>query len=399
MTSRRGGRPTHVRPRTPSTGRPAPVKVRPRAPSHTRLAGHTRVDRGGRLPIPVRLVLVLGVVALSVGVLYVGAGGLSRAAGAVGASLTGFMDELAATPSPSPTELLVSDAPNLESPDEPYTNEAARDLVFTVPASLAGDNEHRIRVFQQLKDQQPVAIGEWPIGATQRVVVPVELETGINDFSAIVVGPGGESEPSPVVRYVLDASPPKVTIVSPKADATINRNAVEISGKTQGRSSIIARNQANDASISVAAASDGTFTMRLALATGSNAILISTTDPAGNVSETSLTVRRGSGKLTVALSASAYTFRRSRLPDPIRLTATVTDPDGKPLRGAALTFTLSVPGIATITREGLSNASGRVIFDATIPKSATLGQGLAAVLVRTNQFGSIDDRVVVTIEK
>jgi hypothetical protein len=342
---------------------------------------------------------VLGVVALSVAVLYVGAGGLSRAAGAVGASLTGFMDELAATPSPSPTEILVTDAPDLESPEEPYTNEAARDLVFTVPATLAGDSEHRIRVFQQLKDQQPVAIGEWPIGATQRVVVPVELVTGINDFSAIIVGPGGESEPSPVVRYVLDATAPKITIASPKANAKVNASSVEIKGKTQGRSSLIARNEANDASISVSAQSDGTFTMRLAIRSGSNVIRIAATDPAGNVGEATLTVRRGSGKLTVALSASDYVFRRSRLPDPIRLTATVTDPDGRALQGAAVTFTLSVPGIATITREGLTNAAGRVIFDTTIPRSATLGQGLAAVLVRTNQFGSIDDRVVVTIEK
>jgi hypothetical protein len=376
-----------------------PVKVRPRAPAPSRLASHTRVDRGGRLPIPIRLVLVLGVVALSVAVLYVGAGGLSRAAAAVGASLTGFMDELAATPSPSPSELFVTDAPDLESPEEPYTNEAARDLVFIVPAELAGDSEHRIRVFQQLKDQQPVAIGEWPIGATQRVVVPVELETGINDFTAILVGPGGQSEPSAVVRYVLDATPPKITIVSPKANAKVNASSVEIKGKTQGRSSLIARNEANDASISVAAESDGTFTMRLAIRSGSNVIRISGTDPAGNVGETTITVRRGSGKLSVALSASDYIFKRGRLPDPIRLTATVTDPDGRALQGAAVTFTLSVPGIATITREGTTNAAGRVIFETTIPRSATLGQGLAAVLVRTNQFGSIDDRVVVTIEK
>ena len=342
---------------------------------------------------------MIGVVALSAGVLYLGAGGLTRAAGAVGASLSGFMDELVATPVPSPTQLLVTDAPSLSPPDEPYTSQPALDLVLTVPAQLAGDSVHRVRVFQQLEDQAPVAIGEWPIGATQRLVVPVELETGINDFSAIIVGPGGSSEPSPVVRYVLDVKPPKVTITSPKDNAKINRSAVEITGKTQARSTLIARNEENDTSISVVAEGDGTFALRLGLASGSNRIRITATDPAGNVGETELTVRRGTGKLTVALGASDAEFRRSRLPDPIRLSATVTDPDGRMLEGAAVTFTLSIPGIATITREGLTNARGVVAFETTIPKAATVGQGLAAVLVRTNQFGSVDDRVVITIVK
>jgi hypothetical protein len=356
------------------------------------------VDRGGRLPIPIRLVLIVGVIALSVGVLYVGAGGLSRAAGAVSSSLTGFMDELVATPSPSPSEVLVSDAPLLQSPDEPYTNQAEVDLVMTVPAALAGDREHRIRVFQQLTDQEPVAIGEYPMGPTQRAIIPVVLEGGINDFSAVIVGPAGTSEPSPVVRYVLDVTVPKVTISSPKDNAKVNRSAVEIKGKTQSRTTIIGRNTSNDTSVSVTAANDGTFSLQLVLASGSNDIRLSATDPAGNVSDTALTVRRGTGKLTVSMSASDATFRRSRLPDPIRLTAIVTDPDGNRLEGAAVTFTLSVPGIATITKEGYSDRNGRIWFETTIPRAATPGQGLAAVLVRTNQFGSIDDRVVITIE-
>ena len=356
------------------------------------------MDRGGRLPIPIRLALIVAVVALGVGVLYVGAGGLSRAAGAVSSSLTGFMDELVATPVPSPSQLLISDAPILESPEEPYTSQAEVDLVMTIPAALAGDSEHRVRVFQQLKDQSPVAIGEWPMGATPRLVIPVVLERGINDFSAVIVGPAGTSESSPVVRHVLDVLPPKVTITSPKENAKVNRNAVTITGKTQARTTVIARNPENDASISVVAAGDGAFELRLAIATGTNEILLTAKDPAGNVTETQLSVRRGTGKLTVGLGSTDTTFRRSRLPEPIRLTAVVTDPDGEPVEGAAVTFTLSVPGIATITSEGYSDARGRISFETEIPRAATKGQGLAAVLARTNQFGNVDDRVVITID-
>ena len=58
-----------------------------------------------------RLALAVAVVALGVGVLYVGAGGLSRVAAAVGGSLGGFVDGLMATPAPSATVIPVSDSP------------------------------------------------------------------------------------------------------------------------------------------------------------------------------------------------------------------------------------------------------------------------------------------------
>jgi hypothetical protein len=309
------------------------------------------------------------------------------------------MDDLIATPTPAPSVIPISDSPQIEIPEEPYTSETSADLVVIVPATLVGDSEHRIRVYLALKDQEAVAIGEWPIGPTQRTVIPVDLEKGINEFSVSVVGPGGESEASPLVRYVLDTSKPKITITSPKKNAKINRKAVEIKGKTQGRATLIARNEANDSSVSGVAEADGTFELSLPLASGSNVIRISSTDPAGNVGSAKLTVRRGSGKLAVALGSSVYRIKRSNLPEPIRLTVTVTDPDGKALGGAKVTFTLSLPGIATITRDGTTNSSGRAVFETTIPKAATRGQGLAAVLVKTSEFGSIDDRTVITITK
>jgi Glucodextranase, domain B/Bacterial Ig-like domain (group 1) len=351
------------------------------------------------MPLLFRLALALVVVALGVGVLYVGAGGLSRVAGAVGTSFGGFVDELIATPLPTSTDIPISDAPILEPPEEPFTATANVDLLVTIPAALVGDDVHRIRILQQLKDQAPVAIGEFPIGETQRMVVPVELEKGINDFSAIIVGPSGGSEASPTVRYVYDKSKPNIKITSPKDNAKVNRKAVEIKGTTQGRATLIARNESNDTSVSGQAAADGTFTLSLPLRAGTNRITITATDPAGNVREEEFRVRRGSGKLTVALGATDYQFSRRRLPDPIRLTAIVKDPDGNRLEGAQVTFTLSVPGIAVITREATTDDSGRASFETTIPKSADVGQGLAAVLVETDKFGSVDDRAVISIER
>src|SRR5687767_13416246 len=103
MTTRRGSRPTHVRPRAPSSGRPAPVKVRPRAPAPGRLAVHRPIRRGGGIPLIGRVALALAVVAVGVGVLYVGAGGLGSVAGSIGSTLSGFVEGVTATPSPAPT--------------------------------------------------------------------------------------------------------------------------------------------------------------------------------------------------------------------------------------------------------------------------------------------------------
>ena len=52
-----------------------------------------------------------------------------------------------------------------------------------------------------------------------------------------------------MVRYVLDQAPPKITITSPKDGAVVNGKAVELKGKTQARTTLLARNDANGSSI------------------------------------------------------------------------------------------------------------------------------------------------------
>ena len=399
MATRRDQRHAHVRPRPPSSGRPAPVKVKPRAPGPTRLSTHRPIQRSGGLPLVFRLGLLAAVLALGAGVLYVGAGGMGIVVGGVGSTVGGFISGVTSTPSPRPSTLALTDPPTLEQPAEPYTSEPTADLAVTVPPELAGDPDHRIRVYLALADQAPTAIQETPMGALRTTIIPVELSEGINDFTVTIVGPGGESDPSLAVRYVYDDTPPKITISSPKKDATVNRQAVEIKGKTQARTTLIARNLANGSSVSGTAAADGTFTLSLALTSGVNKIEISGTDPAGNASAASLSIKRGNGKLDVRLTASDYQIRRSQLPEPVTLNALVTDPDGKELAGVDVTFTLSMPGIPTVTIDGRTNAQGRATFRTTVPKGADLGQGSATVLVSSSEFGSTQDFTVISIVK
>jgi protocatechuate 3,4-dioxygenase beta subunit len=97
------------------------------------------------------------------------------------------------------------------------------------------------------------------------------------------------------------------------------------------------------------------------------------------------------------LSASDYRIRRGRLPEPVTLIAKVTDPDGKPLAGAPVTFTLSIPGIPTVTSDTTTDERGRASFRTTVPTGADLGDGSATVLVSTDEFGATEDFTVISI--
>ena len=114
------------------------------------------------------------------------------------------------------------------------------------------------------------------------------------------------------------------------------------------------------------------------IGTGSNTIQITATDPAGNVNTANLTLRRGTGKLTAALTASIYQIRVSKLPEPVTLSVTVTDPDGRPLEGASVTFTLARArraGDHLEPADDLESREGELLHDD--PEGRFEGPGLA----------------------
>ena len=77
----------------------------------------------------------------------------------------------------------------------------------------------------------------------------------------------------------------------------------------------------------------------------------------------------------------------------------MNDPDGRPLKDAAVTFTLSIPGIPSVTQDGRTDSNGRAVWQTRVPAGATRGQGSAAVLVTADGFGTANDQTVITISK
>jgi len=341
------------------------------------------------------------VVALGVGVLLVATGGLGKVAATVTSAFNSFVSDLTKAPSPSPSAVVVADAPTLEAPDEPYTNQPKVDLVGHVPANVVG-TDTRIRIYVAIGNGDPGPVTDVPVGSTQGFIVPgVELSPGTNMFTATIIGAGEvESDPSAVVTYILDVTKPRLVISSPKNGGTVNARTVKIVGQTQGRSAMSARNLTTNATVAGAADEKGAFSLILPIGTGVNKIEISAVDPAGNENQVTISVRRGTGALTAALSASFYQVKIGKLPEPVTLSVSVTDPDGRALKDAKVTFTLAVPGVPAIASSELTTAAdGTATFTTTIPKGATTGQCSVTVIVQTKDLGGTTDRTVITITK
>lgn len=401
MDSPRGGRTSQVRPRPPSNGRPAPVRARPVPPSPTRLARHRRIERRRDLPLIAKAALALAVVALGVSIVWVGSSGVAPVIGAIASGLGGVVGRIGdavASQSPTPPPA-VSDAPTIAEPENPYTSDELLDVTVNVPLPVVGQEGYSVRIWVTLKDTPREVVAEVPVGPTATLLVAgVTLDAGRNDIQASIVGPGGESELSAVATWVLDTVPPKITITSPDNNSKVSKTTVRIKGKTQARSTVLVRNDANGATASAEADKDGLFEVVVAVAVGTNPVTVTVTDPAGNANSKTITLRKGSGKLGVTLTGSIYQFRASKLPRDASFTVTVTGPDGRPVPGATALFTVTVPGLeAIVSGEVATNKSGTATFTTRIPSGATRGSGLASVLVQTDDYGTGTDRQVLTV--
>lgn len=402
MDSRRGARPSQVRPRPPSTGRPKPVKPRPVAPSPTRLARHREIERRRDIPLLAKLFLGLSIVALGATIVLVGSGGIGPFVAGVAQGFAGFVTRIGnvvASPSPTPPPL-ISTAPTIVAPDNPYTNVETVDITVNVPLAVVGRNGYTVRLYVTLPDKPRTLLTEAPVGPTSRLLLPgITLASGRNDFQASVNGPGGESELSAATTLVLDQVQPKITIISPKDNASIAKSPLTIKGKTQALSTIVARNDLNGATASTDADKDGLFQVSIAIAAGPNAITLTATDPAGNTFSQVLNVTQGSGKLSVSLTGTVYRFVAAKLPTSATYTVEVTGPDGRPVVGGSALFTVTVPGLeAIVSSEILTGSDGKASFTTQIPKGAMAGSGLATVLVTTTSYGTLTDRQVLTVE-
>lgn len=398
MPPRRSG--THVRPRPPSSGRPRLHGVRADTPDRRRVRQHKGLKgRRQRAPLVTRTVLALAVAALAAGAFFVASGGVGPVLSTLAAGFGSAFGRLTATPVPLQTLLPPTDSPRIASPGQPFTNSDIVELTISVPVSALGDATAKVRLYLALEGLEPAPVVDVPVGTTSRMVVPFELTEGRNDISATLFRGEEESEHSPIVTYILDLTPPRITVTSPKDGAAIETPEVRVKGTTQAGTELVARNEANGTSISTSAGRDGSFEFSLQLEPRSNEIEITGTDPAGNVGSTTFNVLQGSNDMDVRLSASTYRISVAHPPSSIQLVVVVTDPAGVPLPDATAFFTLQIPGLAPISNTLQTGPNGRAVFTTPLVGELTTGGGIATVLVTTELYGQSTDRVTLTFVK
>ncbi len=319
-----------------------------------------------------------------------------RSSAAFGQALSGVVGKLTQTAAPSATDAVLPPAPSLSIPTQPYTNQATLDLTGTIPTSVAGQTGYTVRIYRQTGSGAPAVVAQIPVGDSPTFTAPgVSLLGGSNAFTATLVSAGGESPPSIAVTYILDQAKPKITISSPAKNAVVNGATVTITGQTQAGSAISARDEANAQTAVATADNSGKFSVVVPIAAGTNGINVTATDPAGNTASAVISVQRGSGKLTIKLTASTYHFSATRT-NPITMSMFVLDPNGAPLAGAVVTFSLSVPGTTpVITKTLTTDSSGRVSWKTTIAKTVP-GKGEIAAMVQTTDYGQMNAQLPLT---
>jgi hypothetical protein len=322
----------------------------------------------------------------------IGSGMMVDLARGVGSAFHDAITQLTSQPPPTAAPSGVAlDTPVLDSPaNAGYTNAASIVLQGQVPSLTVGKSGYKVHVYQLGTNKAKSLVADIAIGTTTRFSTPpLTLVEGSNLFAASVDGPSGEGNLSPSITYVLDTSPPAISIGSPHQNALLNSGTAPISGQTDANVSLILRNQqlAGGGVTTTTAGADGKFSASIAIVAGSNTIVISGTDQAGNTATTTLTVRRNYGDLAAHLQVSPSKFAASAKVT-LKLTLHATSVNGGPLADAQVTFTVLVQGLGPIASPQLTtDKTGTSTWQIDI-SGATAGTGEASVMV-TSPAGDV----------
>ena len=272
-------------------------------------------------------------------------------------------------------------APTLLRPPATLVTSALVDVEVALPTQLLSPRPdgYRLRVYvndeivreRRLPDESPARVREVP------------LEQGENRITAAIVAPsGGESLHSSALLVTRDDQPPVIHIVTPADGERVFLEKLPVRGRTEPGARVSLTNTATGEELALSAASDGRFEGLIALVTGNNTLSLRTQDAAGNRSRASLSVVRARSAATVALEVRPESVRLQDLPLTLTLLATVSGVDGRPVDGAEVTFSMSVPGQSTMTYSTITDGGRAAWHGLRVPRDGALGgQGLATVMV------------------
>jgi hypothetical protein len=94
-----------------------------------------------------------------------------------------------------------------------------------------------------------------------------------------------------------------------------------------------------------------------------------------------LHLTRGNGKLTLTLTSNRYSFS-AKQGATLKFTAHIVDPDGKPITGVSVVFTISIAGLPTDVKQAKTNSAGTATVTVSIgPRAANSGRNHTGLVV------------------
>lgn len=359
--------------------------IKASAPPPDVLRRYRPIRTGGRISPPLAMVIISGCLMLGLVTLSVGSGLMTDLIGQIAAAFGTAVTRLASqAPATAPPSGVALDTPVLDTPPNGgYTNQPSIPIQGSVPGAAVGKTGYTVHVYRLDKSGSQVQVATVSVGGTTRfITTAIPITEGSNTFVATLATPTGEGQLSPEVTYILDTTPPKITIASPAQGAKLTSSTIDVSGSCDAGATISIRNEEapGGAFRSQVIGSDGKFKLTVPVVAGANTIDLSATDLATNTSSTSITVNRDYGQLAAHLAVSPSKFAASSQAA-LKLTLHATSLNGGPLANAKVTFTVAIQGLEPIVSPELTtDATGTATWQVAI-SGASPGTGQASVLV------------------
>jgi hypothetical protein len=282
-------------------------------------------------------------------------------------------------------------APEISHPEATLTARPSVMLTGRLVEELPRD-AYRLRVYVNGELQR-----ERRLPRRQEFELEVGLDEGANSITLAVAGPAGEGLHSAPVEITRDSLPPAIASLEPASGTTIFDDVVVLRGTSEPGATLRVTNTATGTTSSSVIGDDGALEMAVNLAIGSNSIALEARDAAGNSATADLVFERREGEPTVELSLSRTSMTLAGLPTSMTLVAHVLDAAGAPVEGAEVVFSLSPPGMPTLTFDATTQAGVARWSSVRISDAATAGQGLATVLVTLPDGGTLTSSAYFTI--
>jgi hypothetical protein len=195
------------------------------------------------------------------------------------------------------------------------------------------------------------------------------------------------------IEVLLDTQAPSLKVNAPRDHQPVDGERVTVRGESDPGATVLIVNRRTDVEIPTTVGPSGEFEEVVQLEPGENEIRIKASDLAGNTEVVDRAVERAGAGVRAKISVNPRRLSARGLPSPARVIAKLRDKDDRPVKGARVTFTLTIPGQATVrSPEVVSGADGTATWKAQIePEGIETGSAQVALIADLPTGGRIDE--------